>query len=134
MFLRLGITLLLCSAKESCFWFVNSGGMEQIANTFSSEVQSSAGTTLLLLCAVEQATRHAIGCEAFLGWWPRKDIDVPIGNSDGYCHLLSLLMQKQRHDVASLATYVLHRLRSYEIAVRYEVLILSMLIIVGIYE
>ncbi|MQL89225.1 hypothetical protein Taro_021799 [Colocasia esculenta] len=127
MVLRLGVILLLCSARDSCFWFVNSGGMEHIAHIFSCELQRSAATTLLLLCVVEQATRHAIGCEGFLGWWPREDGNVPLGNSDGYCHLLSLLMQKQRHDVASLATYILHRLRSYEIAARFESAVLSLL-------
>ncbi|XP_078432538.1 mRNA methyltransferase EMB2016 isoform X2 [Wolffia australiana] len=122
----LGVAFLLCSAKESCFWFVTSGAMKKLNKIMSSEFRSP-GSTLLLLCVVEQATRHAIGCEAFLGWWPRKDSEVPAGISDGYCRLLSLLIQKQRHDVASLASYILHRLRFYEVAVRYESQVLSFL-------
>ena len=117
------MAIIFCSAKETCNRFVKSGGMEKVCNILSSDFQRSTGTALLLLCTIEQATRHSIGCEAFLGWWPRKGIDVPIDNSDSYCHLLSLLIQKKRHDVASLATYILHRLRFYEVSARYEVLL-----------
>lgn len=115
------MVLLLVSGSESCFHFVNGGGMEHIVHLFSQEAQRSMATTLILLGIVERATRHAIGCEGFLGWWPREDENVPIGSSEGYSHLLKLLMQKQRHDVASLATYILHRLRLYEVSSRYEV-------------
>lgn len=115
--------MLLCSARESCFCFVTSGGMEQIIHIISQETQRSAAIVLMLLGIIEHATRHAIGCEGFLGWWPREDENVPVGNSEGYSHLLSLLLLKSRSDVASLATYVLHRLRLYEIISRYEVCI-----------
>ncbi|KAA8516811.1 hypothetical protein F0562_017079 [Nyssa sinensis] len=87
----------------------------------------SSAVTLMLLGVVEQATRNSIGCEGFLGWWPREDENVPSGTSEGYNQLLKLLLQKQRHDVASLATYVLHRLRFYEVASRYECAVLSVL-------
>lgn len=121
MIVVLSVVLLLCSGRESCFHFVNGGGMEQLAHVFCHEMQKSTTITLLLLGVIERATRHAIGCEGFLGWWPREDENVPAGSSEGYSQILKLLLQKQRHDVASLATYVLHRLRSYEVASRYEV-------------
>jgi hypothetical protein len=35
--------------------------------------------------------------------------------------LLRLLLEKERHDIASLATYILQRLRFYEILSKYEV-------------
>lgn len=119
MILLLGLTLLFCSSREGCFHFVNNGGMEEIVWLLSQE--NSPAITLMLLGIVECATRHGIGCEGFLGWWPRGDENVPVGNSDGYSFLLSLLLGKQRHDVAALAAYILHRLRFYEIATRYEV-------------
>lgn len=121
----LGLALLLCSSQESCYWFVSYGSMEKIINIFSHEVKKSTSTTLFLLGIVEFATRHAVGCEGFLGWWPREDDNVPIRRSDGYSYLLELLLGNQRHDVASLATYILHRLRLYEIASRYESAVLS---------
>lgn len=121
MILGLSIALLLCCARESCFHFVNGGGMEHLACVFRHDMHSSTAITLMLLGVVEQATRHSIGCEGFLGWWPREDENVPSGISEGYTLLLKLLLEKQRHDVASLATYVLHRLRLYEVASRYEV-------------
>ncbi|XP_058089695.1 protein virilizer homolog [Magnolia sinica] len=127
MIVGLSVVLLSCSGRESCFHFVNGGGMEQLAHFFSPETHKSTAITLMLLGVVEHATRYAIGCEGFLGWWPREDENVPIGSSEGYSQLLKLLLQKQRHDVASLATYILHRLRSYEIASRYESAILSVL-------
>ncbi|KAJ4969679.1 hypothetical protein NE237_002778 [Protea cynaroides] len=127
MIVVLSIVLLLCSGRESCFHFVNGGGMEQLAQVFDFEIQKSTAFTLLVLGVVERATRHAIGCEGFLGWWPREDENVPAGNSEGYSHILKLLLQKQRHDVASLATYILLRLRSYEVASRYESAVLSVL-------
>ncbi|XP_043712875.1 protein virilizer homolog [Telopea speciosissima] len=127
MIVVLSIVLLLCSGRESCFHFVNGGGMEQLEHVFHLEIQKSTAFTLLVLGVVERATRHAIGCEGFLGWWPREDENVPAGNSEGYNHILKLLLQKQRHDVASLATYILHRLRSYEVASRYESAVLSVL-------
>ncbi|KAK1274402.1 hypothetical protein QJS04_geneDACA022688 [Acorus gramineus] len=125
--LGLSVVLLLCSAREGCSCFVNSGGMEHIINIFSHEIQRSTVIPLMLLAIVEQATRHASGCEGFLGWWPREDENVPVGRSDGYNIILKLLLQKQRHDVASLATCILHRLRLYEIASRYEFAVLSAL-------
>jgi len=115
------MVVLLCSAKESCFHFVNSGGMEQISIMLGYLLHRSTAFTLLLLGAVENASQHAIGCEGFLGWWPRADENVPTGKSDGYSNLLRLLFTKQRHDVASLATYILQRLRFYETTSRYEV-------------
>ncbi|XP_077212737.1 embryo defective 2016 isoform X2 [Tasmannia lanceolata] len=123
----LSVALLLCSGSESCFYFVNGGGMDQLARSFCDDIQRSTAITLMLLGVFERATRYAIGCEGFLGWWPRKDEHVPTGSSKGYSYLLKLLLQKQRHDVASIATYVLHRLRSYEIAARYESAVLSVL-------
>lgn len=119
--LVLSVALFLCSAKESCFQFVNGGGMEQLACVFSDDLQNSTAITLMLLGVVEQATRYSIGCEGFLGWWPREDDNVPSGISEGYSRLLKLLLEKQRHDIASLATYALHRLRFYEVVSRYEV-------------
>ncbi|CAK7342049.1 unnamed protein product [Dovyalis caffra] len=125
--LGLCVALLLCSSKESCFHFVNSGGMEQLAHIFSHEMQNSSAIILLLLGVIEQATRHPIGCEGFLGWWPREDESIPSGTSKGYSQLLKLFLQKPQHDVASLATYVLHRLRFYEVVSRYEHSVLSAL-------
>lgn len=116
----LSAALLLCSYKESCFHFVNGGGMKQLSDIFCTKVHSSAAT-LILLGVIKQATRFSIGCEGFLNWWPREDDKIPTGTSDGYNQLIKLLMQKPRHDVASLATYILHRVRFYEVASRYEV-------------
>jgi len=95
--------------------------MEQLVFFLSKEVQNSTTVTLMLLGVVEQATRYSVGCEGFLGWWPREDETAPSGISEGYSQLLKLLMQTQRHDIAALATYMLHRLRFYEVASRYEV-------------
>ncbi|KAG5253008.1 Dof zinc finger protein [Salix suchowensis] len=113
--------------RESCFHFVNSGGMEQLVDIFSDEVQNSSAIILLSLGAIEQATRHPIGCEGFLGWWPREDENIPSGSSKGYSQLLKLVLQRPQHDVASLGTYVLHRLRFYEVVSRYELSVLSAL-------
>ncbi|KAM0859855.1 hypothetical protein ACQ4PT_046916 [Festuca glaucescens] len=119
--MSLSLVLLICSSKESCFYFVDAGGMEQIVNLLCWKTPKSTATTLLLLGIVENATRHGVGCEAFLGWWPRNDQNcIPTGSSDGYCSLLKLLLEKERHDIASRATYVLQRLRFYEILSRYE--------------
>ncbi|XP_058205314.1 protein virilizer homolog isoform X4 [Rhododendron vialii] len=125
--LWLSAALLLCSGSESCFHFVNSGGMEQLGYIITHDVQNSHAITLMVLGVVEQATRHSIGCEGFLGWWPREDESIPLGTSVGYNELLKLLLQKQPHDVASLATHILHRLRFYEVASRYESSVLSAL-------
>ncbi|CAK8571309.1 unnamed protein product [Lathyrus sativus] len=125
--LGLSMAYLLCSGRESCFQFVNSGGMQQIEMFFSKDVQNSTTITLLLLGVVERATRYSVGCEGFLGWWPREDENIPSGFSKGYSHLLELILSKPRHDVASLATYLLHRLRFYEVASRYESAVLSVL-------
>ncbi|KAI8562895.1 hypothetical protein RHMOL_Rhmol03G0070900 [Rhododendron molle] len=125
--LWLSAALLLCSGSESCFHFVNSGGMEQLGYIITHDVQNSHAITLMVLGVVEQATRHSIGCEGFLGWWPREDESIPSGTSVGYNELLKLLLQKQPHDVASLATHILHRLRFYEVASRYESSVLSAL-------
>lgn len=119
--LGLSVALLLCSGRESCFHFVNSGGMEELAHVFSHGMQNSSAIILLLLGVIEQATRYPIGCEGILGWWPREDENVPSGVSKGYSQLLKLFLKRPQHDVASLATYVLHRLRFYEVASRYEV-------------
>ncbi|KAI9122390.1 hypothetical protein K1719_007079 [Acacia pycnantha] len=125
--LGLSMALLLCSGRESCFHFVNGGGMEQIVTYISKDVQNSTTTMLLLLGVVEQATRYSVGCEGFLGWWPREEEDIPPGTSEGYSQLLKLILAKPRHDVASLATCLLHRLRFYEVALRYESAVLSVL-------
>ncbi|XP_010247298.1 PREDICTED: uncharacterized protein LOC104590359 [Nelumbo nucifera] len=127
MIVLLAVVFLLCSTRESCFHFVNGGGMEQLVHIFFHEMPKSTALQLMLLGVIEQATRHAIGCEGFLGWWPREDENVPTGSSEGYNQILKLLLQKQRHDVASLATYILHRLHSYEIVSRYEAAILNVL-------
>ncbi|KZV32655.1 hypothetical protein F511_36386 [Dorcoceras hygrometricum] len=118
--LWLSVARLLCSSRESCSYFVNYGGMKQLRHVFTHCRHDSTTLTLLLLEAIEQATQHSIGCEGFLGWLPREKELVPSGISDGYNQLLKLLLKNQRHDVASLATYILHRLRFYEIACRYE--------------
>lgn len=117
----LGLILLVCSSREGCSHFVSGGGMDQIIHLLHREIPKSTATTLLLLLIIECATRHGIGCESFLGWWPRRDFVVPFRVSDGYCYLLELLLEKQRDDIASLSTYVLHRLRFFEILSRYEV-------------
>lgn len=126
----LSAALILCSCKESCFHFVNVGGMKQLTDIFCTKVHSSAAT-LMLLGVIEQATRHSIGCEGFLNWWPREDDKIPIGTSEGYNQLLRLLMQKPRNDVAFLATYILHRARFYEVASRYEVVYLFLYVLFG---
>ncbi|KAL9264523.1 virilizer-like protein [Drosera capensis] len=123
----LSLSLLLCSGRECCFHFVNGGGLEQVKLLLKNEVQISLAATLMVLGVIEQATRHSVGCEGLLGWWPREDEVVPSGVSEGYSLLLNLLMQKQRHDVASLTSYILHRLRLYEIASRFEHGVLSVL-------
>lgn len=117
----MSIALLFCSGKEECFCFINAGGMEQLVYVLRSGMQSSRAITLLLLGVIEQATRYSIGCEGFLGWWPREDETIPSASSDGYNQLLKLILQKPRHDIASLVTYVLHRLRFYEVVSRFEV-------------
>ncbi|KAL5709091.1 hypothetical protein ACHQM5_019815 [Ranunculus cassubicifolius] len=127
MIFGLSIALLICSGRETCFHFVNGGGMEQLVHVFFPETHKSTAVILMLLGVIERATRHAIGCEGFLGWWPREDEIVPVGSSEGYSQMLKLLVQKQRHDVASLATYLLHRLHFYETASRYESAVLSLL-------
>ncbi|GAB4834106.1 hypothetical protein Ancab_032360 [Ancistrocladus abbreviatus] len=127
MVIWLSLALLLCSGRESCFHFVNGGGMEQLTAFLSNEIHSSTAVTLVLLGVVEQATRYSVGCEGFLGWWPREDETFPSGASEGYSQLLKLLMQKQRHDIASLTSYILHRLRFYEVASRFEHAVLSLL-------
>ncbi|KAI4300545.1 hypothetical protein L6164_033913 [Bauhinia variegata] len=76
----------------------------------------------LLLCSGRES------CFQFVnGWWPREDENIPSGISEGYCGLLKLILVKPCHDVASLATYLLHRLRLYEVASRYESAVLSVL-------
>ncbi|KAK7345219.1 hypothetical protein VNO77_15803 [Canavalia gladiata] len=125
--LGLSMAHLLCSGRESSFQFVNSGGMEQLAMFFPKDGQNSTTIMLLLLGVVERATRYSVGCEGFLGWWPREDESIPAGISEGYSNLLKLILSKPRHDVASLATYLLHRLRFYEVASRYESAVLSVL-------
>lgn len=115
------MALLLCSARESCFHFVNCGGMKQLVYILTHRIHNSTSLTLLLLGVIEQASMHSVGCEAFLGWWPREDENIPAGTSDGYNQLLKLLLNNQRHDVASLATSILQRIRFYEVACRYEV-------------
>ncbi|QCE05165.1 Virilizer [Vigna unguiculata] len=125
--LGLSMSYLLCSARESCFQFVSGGGMEHLRMFFSKDGQNSTTIMLLLLGVIERATRYSVGCEAFLGWWPREDESIPSGISEGYSHLVKLILSKPRHDVASLATYLLHRLRFYEIASRYESAVLSVL-------
>lgn len=127
MVLCLTLALLVSSARESCYHFVNCGGMEQLGYAFSSSLQNSSALKLLHLGVIEQATRHSFGCEGFLGWWPREDENIPSGTSERYNQLLKLLMHNQRHDVASLTTYILHRLRFYEVSSRYECSILSVL-------
>ncbi|KAK4482102.1 hypothetical protein RD792_011543 [Penstemon davidsonii] len=125
--LWLSVARLLCSAKEGCFHFVNYSGMKQLGYAFAHRMKNSSTLTLLLLGVIEQATRYSIGCEGFLGWWPREDNNIPSGISDGYNQLLKLLLENQRHDVASLATYILQRVRFYEVACRYECAVLSVL-------
>ncbi|KAK4362634.1 hypothetical protein RND71_017875 [Anisodus tanguticus] len=127
MVLCLSLALLVSSARESCYHFVSCGGMEQLGYAFSSSLQNSSALKLLHLGVIEQATRHSVGCEGFLGWWPREDENIPSGTSERYNQLLKLLLHNQRHDVASLATYILHRLRFYEVSSRYECSILSVL-------
>lgn len=95
--------------------------MEKLGHVLNHGIHNSPTIKLLSLGVVEQATRHSIGCEGFLGWWPREDETIPIGSSKGYNQLLKFLLQNQRHDAACLATYILNRLHFYEVASRYEV-------------
>uniref|UniRef100_A0A2P2LKV7 Uncharacterized protein MANES_09G046200 n=1 Tax=Rhizophora mucronata TaxID=61149 RepID=A0A2P2LKV7_RHIMU len=125
--LRLSLALLLCSGRESCFQFVNCGGMEQLSSFLSHDKQLSPAIMLLSLGALEQATRHPVGCEGILGWWPREDGNISCSISKGYSNLLKLFLQEPCHDIASLATYLLHRLRLYEVASRFECAVLSLL-------
>ncbi|GMH23020.1 hypothetical protein Nepgr_024863 [Nepenthes gracilis] len=127
LILWLSLSLLLCSGRESCFHFVNGGAVEQLTCILSNEMHGSTAVTLMLLGIFEQATRYSAGCEGLLGWWPHEDETVPSGVSEGYSQLFKLLMEKQRHDVASLASYILHRLRLYQVASRYEYAVLSLL-------
>ncbi|KAG5552399.1 hypothetical protein RHGRI_010466 [Rhododendron griersonianum] len=89
--LWLSAALLLCFGSESCFHFVNSGGMEQLRYIIIHDVQNSHAITLIVLEVVEQATRHSIGCEGFLGWWPCEDESIPLGTSLDYNKLFKLL-------------------------------------------
>ncbi|KAL6521192.1 hypothetical protein OROGR_017761 [Orobanche gracilis] len=125
--LWLSVASLLCSSRESCFHFVNYGGMNQLGYVFTHRMQNSTTLTLLLLGVIERATLYSIGCEGFLGWWPRENESIPDGASESYNQLLKLLLENQRHDVGSSATYILHRLRFYEVACRYECIVLSIL-------
>lgn len=63
--LGLSMAYLLCSGRESCFQFVNSGGMQQIEMFFLNDGQDSTTITLLFLGVVERATRYTVGCETF---------------------------------------------------------------------
>eukprot|EP01018_Ginkgo_biloba_P030944 Gb_24781 [translate_table: standard] len=118
---------LLCIDAEGCYQFVKAGGMQHLINVLQHDLGQSTATTLMALGAGERACRYAFGCEAFLGWWPRKDEHIPTGTSEGYSTLLKLLLQKQRHDIACLATHILHRLRAYEIIVIFESMVISLL-------
>lgn len=126
-FLFLGASLLLCSGRDGIFHFVNGAGVSHLSHVLCHGDRNSTAMTLMLLAVVEKITCHSIGCEGFLGWWPREDENVPSGVSEGYSQLVKLLLRKQRHDIASLATYLLHRLRFYEVACRYEHAVLSIL-------
>ncbi|CAL1370672.1 unnamed protein product [Linum trigynum] len=55
-FLGLCVAFLLCSSRESCFHFVNHGGIEQLAHFFSHDIHNSSAVVLLLLAVIEQAT------------------------------------------------------------------------------
>lgn len=123
--LGLCLIFLFCHGRDGCFHFVNGGGLHEVCSIFSNEAQNSTAVTLMLLGIVERATRHAIGCEGFLGWSPREDESIPPPSSEGYGHLVKLLLKQHRHDVASLVAFILHRLRFYEIVSRYEVNFLS---------
>ncbi|CAM8891743.1 unnamed protein product [Rhodiola kirilowii] len=125
--LLLSMALLLCSSKEGCYHFVNGGGMKEHIDAISSHLHKSNATALLALGFIEQATRYSIGCEGFLSWWPRDEDYIPSGKSEGYSQLVKVIMKHQRHDVASRATYVLQRLRLYEVAARFECAVLSLL-------
>ncbi|KAI5394215.1 hypothetical protein KIW84_061062 [Lathyrus oleraceus] len=59
--------------------------------------------------------------------WSKSIEKHPLGFSESYCRLLELMLSKPRHDVASLATYLLYRLIFYGFASRYESAVLSML-------
>ncbi|CAN6455259.1 unnamed protein product [Victoria cruziana] len=118
--LRLSVVMVLCSSREGCVQFINGDRMNDLSCLFLDDTPRSTGTTLMLLGVIESITRHSIGCEAFLGWWPRPDENVPAGTSEGYCYILKLLLHKQQHEIASLAMYILHRLRLYEVATKFE--------------
>lgn len=111
---------LLCTDIEGCRQFVEAGVMQHLVDILQHDSGRSTATSLMVLGVVERACRYAVGCEALLGWLPREGGSVPNGASEGYSTLLRLLLQKQRHDIACLASHILHRLRAYEIIVVFE--------------
>ncbi|XP_057830366.2 protein virilizer homolog isoform X1 [Cryptomeria japonica] len=123
----LSMVHLLCTDTEGCCQFVKAGGMQYLINVLQHDLGRSTSTTLLALGVVEHACRYAVGCEAFLGWVRRKGESVPTGTSEGYSTLLKLLLQRPRHSVACLVTKLLHRLRAYEIMVKFESTVGSLL-------
>ncbi|EPS68683.1 hypothetical protein M569_06085, partial [Genlisea aurea] len=125
--LGLSMARLMCFARESCFHFVYFGGMEHLVQFFTHQMKNYASLQLLILGVIDQATRHSVGCEGLLGWWPLEDEIPPACTSNGYNLVLKLLLESQRHDVASLATQILHRIRLYEVACRYEHSVLSII-------
>lgn len=111
---------LLCTDAEGCRQFVEAGVMQHLVDILQHDSGRSTATTLMVLGVVERACRYAVGCEALLGWLPREGGAVPKGSSEGYGTLLRLLLQKQRHDIACLASLILQRLRAYEIIIEFE--------------
>ncbi|KAH9287987.1 hypothetical protein KI387_032104, partial [Taxus chinensis] len=123
----LSMVHLLCTDTEGCCQFVKAGGMQHLINVLLHYLGRSTVITLLTLGVVERACRYAVGCEAFLGWVRRKGEIIATGTSEGYSTLLKLLLQRPRHNIACLVTSILHRLRAYEIMVKFESTVGSLL-------
>ncbi|KAL3700291.1 hypothetical protein R1sor_018313 [Riccia sorocarpa] len=106
---------LLCLDSAECYRFVASGGMTLLTEVIQRVSAKFSITTLLALGVVEHTSRFAFGCEALLGWWSPKALDLPQGSSTGYQILVNILLQPHMQHVAHLALQILHRLRAYQL-------------------
>lgn len=108
------------------------------ASSFNSGSLSAVGKKLFLLrkrdIVYTRSTRgfslwksKVLGVGGSSLKWSKSIEKHPLGFSESYCRLLELILSKPRHDVASLATYLLYRLIFYGFASRYESAVLSML-------
>lgn len=113
---------ILCTDAHWCLQFVMAGGVHLLMNVLQCTSAESSATALLVLGAVKCACQHAFACEALLGWWPPKttSTDAKSRASVGYCVILKLLLQTKRHNVAQLASQVLHCLHAYEVVSEFQ--------------